>query len=208
MVISDIITIASSSLTYDNATLDSTSIVWMADDATRFVQVDGFVYAEASDTSASCKDVLGAGYEGCGSYTKDGVTYYYWYPDDDTVQYLYETYSDIVSPIEGVNNQHFMVWMRAAGLPEFKKLYGIIDSDIAAGDSIIFRIKNNFEVLSFGGSKSLVLSNLKTTGSPNYALAYTYFFVGSLCLVCGLLMGWKRTVSPRPLGDIRVLDLQ
>jgi len=32
-----------------------------------------------------------------------------------------------------VENQHFLVWMRTAGLPTFRKLYASIDSPLEAG---------------------------------------------------------------------------
>ncbi len=53
-----------------------------------------------------------------------GTQYYFHYPNDDTVQYLYETYPNHISPIDGVTDQHFKVWMRPAALPQFRKLYG------------------------------------------------------------------------------------
>ena len=30
--------------------------------------------------------------------------------------------------------EHFVVWMRTAGLPDFRKLWGKIESDLSAGD--------------------------------------------------------------------------
>ena len=167
--------------------------------------MDGFTYAEVTDSSLNCTEVLGADYEDCSSYETGGLTYYYWYPDDDTVQYLYESYSSIVSPIEGVTNKHFMNWMRTAGVPEFRRLYGVFDTSVSAGDVIVFTVTNNFEVLTFGGSKSLVLTTHNAYGGQNYSIAYSYFAVGALALVVGIFLKWKRSVDPRPLGDIRVL---
>lgn len=40
--------------------------------------------------------------------------------------------------IENFKDEDFIVWMRVAGLPNFKKLYRIIDQDIPAG---IYQIK-------------------------------------------------------------------
>lgn len=56
---------------------------------------------------------------------------------------------------QGVTNEHFIVWMRTAGLPTFRKLYGRIDQDIPAGTALSFVINPGFEVVSFGGKKHL-----------------------------------------------------
>lgn len=57
--------------------------------------------------------------------------------------------------LQGVTNEHFIVWMRTAGLPTFRKLYGRIDQDIPAGTLLSFAINPGFEVVSFGGKKHL-----------------------------------------------------
>lgn len=56
---------------------------------------------------------------------------------------------------QGVTNEHFIVWMRTAALPQFRKLYGKIDTDIPAGTTLTFNVDAYFEVTSFGGKKSL-----------------------------------------------------
>jgi hypothetical protein len=53
-------------------------------------------------------------YSGCGLYTDPdtAVVTAYYYPNDATTQYLYESYPDVVTPLQGVKNEHFIVWMR------------------------------------------------------------------------------------------------
>jgi len=202
----DVITLTSS--TTGSQQLDEDGIAWSADLDVKFKQVDGFVSIDVNNVGVSCADALGDGYSDCRSYTdpSDGQVYKYWYPDDSTVQYLYESYPDIVSPIEGVQNEHFVVWMRTAGLPYFRKLYGKIDADVTAGDSMTFNVATNFEVASFGGSKSLVLTTLAEFGGKNVALGRSYIVIGSISLFIGVLFFLKRTINPRPLGDIKSLD--
>lgn len=40
----------------------------------------------------------------------------------------------------GVENEHFIVWMRAAALPHFRKLYGRIEQDIPANTDLKVQI--------------------------------------------------------------------
>jgi hypothetical protein len=202
----DIITLTSSSR---GVAMDEDGISWRTDIKDKYLNVDGMVHAAVSDDSVSCVEALGSlVYENCSSYydTAESVLYYYWYPDDDSVQYLHESYPDIVSPIEGVKNEHFINWMRTAGLPRFRKLYGKLDTDFSAGDSLSFDIQTNFEVNSFGGSKTLVVTNLAAFGGKNYALGKSYLIVGITSLVVGFLFALKRIISPRPLGDMKHLQ--
>lgn len=193
--------------TDNDYTLDTDGIAWSYDRDVKYQQVDGFVYSSVSNTSETCEEVLGDDYSDCISYTDDsGDTYYFWYPDNNSTQYLYETFgTDIISPIKGVEDEHFINWMRTAGLPKFRKLYGKIDSDFDAGDSVSFNVTLNFDVTAYGGTKSLVLTNLGVTGGKSNALGNCYIIVGSISLFLGFLFALKRIIKPRPLGDIREL---
>ena len=82
--------------------------------------------------------------------------------------------------------EHFMVWMRTAGLPNFKKLYGRIDQDMPEGTYKV-SIKSSYDVSNFGGSKSFVLSTTNYFGGTNYFLAICYLVIGILCVLFGFI---------------------
>lgn len=171
--------------------MDSDGLTWSYDSDTKFQQVDGFTYALAANTSQSCTDVLGSDYSDCKSYTdSNNDTYYYYYPDDDTVQYLHETYSGLISPLDGVTDERFINWMRVAGLANFRKLYGKVDKDITAGEQWTFNLTLNYEVTSYGASKYLVVTDLSSLGSPNYALCVVYLVAGSVSLFIGFALSF------------------
>jgi len=45
-------------------------------------------------------------------------------------------------------DEHFIVWMRTAGLPNFRKLWGRIDGDLKAGSYELW-IDNQYQVAPF-----------------------------------------------------------
>eukprot|EP00611_Tribonema_gayanum_P010951 TRINITY_DN2106_c0_g1_i3.p1 TRINITY_DN2106_c0_g1~~TRINITY_DN2106_c0_g1_i3.p1 ORF type:complete len:279 (-),score=64.55 TRINITY_DN2106_c0_g1_i3:131-967(-) len=181
------------------AYMRETGIAW-PNDIDRFSQPDGFV-KKSCGGNAACTSCLGAGYTDCGVATDaDGKRWAYYYPNDATTQYLHETYPKVVSPLEGVTNEHFMVWMRTAALPTFRKLYGIIDSDIPGGWDVQFDINANFLVANFNGKKSIVLASSVGVGGFNGALGIAYLVIGGVLLLVGLLLLAKVLLKPRPLG--------
>ncbi|CAH0517362.1 unnamed protein product [Peronospora belbahrii] len=105
----------------------------------------------------------------------------------------------------GVQDEHFIVWMRTAGLPSFRKLYGRIDTDLAAGTQLEFLVSSNFVVSTFEGKKSIVISTTSWFGGRNPFLGIAYIIVGALCMVLAILFFAKHKLSPRKLGDTRYL---
>lgn len=85
-----------------------------------------------------------------------------------------------------VTNEHFIVWMRTAGLPNFRKLWGKINEKLEPGKYSV-EISNVYDVKSFEGKKSFVLSTTNALGGKNYFLAICYIVVGSLCIVFAVI---------------------
>jgi hypothetical protein len=89
-------------------------------------------------------------------------------------------------------NEHFMVWMRPAGLPNFRKLWGRIQEDLEPG-TYTLKINNNYDVAAFEGEKYFVLSTVNAFGGKNSFLGISYICVGGICLIMALLFffGYK-----------------
>jgi len=133
--------------------------------------------------------------------------YAYWYPEDSTQQYLYETFPEVVSPLDGVENEHFIVWMRTAALPTFRKLFGVIDTDLKKGATVTFQVEANFDVTAFKGTKSLVLTTVTWFGGKNNFFGVAFLVVGSICLVVGVALEFNLLYNgPRKAGDKVYLD--
>jgi len=109
-----------------------------------------------------------------------------------------------IRTIPDFKNPDFVVWMRTAGLPTFRKLYRIIDQPLKGNYNVT--IANNFPVTSFGGHKYVVLSTTSWLGGKNPFLGYAYIVVGSICIVLGLIFALKQLIRPRAQGDIAYLE--
>jgi hypothetical protein len=138
-----------------------------------------------------------------------------WKKDQDSLYlWLHQRYPDFNKLTnrslekEGVENEHFIVWMRTAGLPTFRKLYAIIgkgnDADtvtIKKGTILEIKVHSHFEVEAFDGTKSLVVSTVSWLGGKNSFLGIAYIVVGSISLLLAAAFFIKHMNSPRKLGD-------
>ena len=74
-----------------------------------------------------------------------------------------------------MTDEHFIVWMRPAGLPNFRKLWGRIkDRDLEENSKVEVTIENNFDVSAFNGKKFLILSTVNAFGGKNSFLGISY----------------------------------
>lgn len=111
-------------------------------------------------------------------------------------------YKNIKKPPEGkkwediqwidMTDEHFMVWMRPAGLPDFRKLWGRVRKDLEPG-KYVMTIHNNYDVSAFSGEKYLVLSTVNAFGGKNAFLGISYVVVGGICILLAIvfLVGYQ-----------------
>eukprot|EP01062_Namystynia_karyoxenos_P024159 TRINITY_DN19396_c0_g1_i1.p1 TRINITY_DN19396_c0_g1~~TRINITY_DN19396_c0_g1_i1.p1 ORF type:complete len:529 (+),score=102.12 TRINITY_DN19396_c0_g1_i1:127-1587(+) len=95
--------------------------------------------------------------------------------------YLFDPYHEIPSPID----EDFMVWMRTASLPTFRKLYRKINRNLEPGKYQV-EVSHRFDTSGFDGEKYVILSTLSWIGGKNYFLGGAYIAVGSLCFLLAI----------------------
>ncbi|MCO5596007.1 hypothetical protein L7F22_050060 [Adiantum nelumboides] len=112
-----------------------------------------------------------------------------------------------LDPSKSLNeDEDLIVWMRTAALPDFRKLYGRIERDLAANTRITVNIHNVYNTYSFGGQKKLVLSTTSWLGGKNDFLGIAYLAVGSFSVFLALVFLAAHLRNRRPLGDVNYLS--
>ncbi|OMJ80577.1 hypothetical protein SteCoe_19118 [Stentor coeruleus] len=83
-----------------------------------------------------------------------------------------------------VSDEHFIVWMRTSGLPNFRKLWGRIYEDLEGKYTV--RILSKYDVTDFNGEKYVVISTANALGGDNTFLGIAYIVVGGVVLIVAL----------------------
>ncbi|VIO86705.1 Uncharacterized protein BM_BM14002 [Brugia malayi] len=112
----------------------------------------------------------------------------------------------------GFLNTDFIVWMRTAALPDFRKLHRILvrsknsiyKNGLPAGTYKLM-IKNNYPVTVFGGRKYFIISTTSWAGGKSGFLGIAYITVSGICVLFGsifLLIHLKFGTSSNEAGSI------
>ena len=87
-----------------------------------------------------------------------------------------------------MTDEHFIVWMRPAAMPNFRKLWGKIeDRDLEKGTIITVQVEDNFDVSSFDGEKHLILTTTNSFGGKNLFIGISYIVLGILSAGFGIV---------------------
>lgn len=92
-------------------------------------------------------------------------------------------------------DEDLMVWMRVASLPNFRKRFRLINSDLPIG-SYQLRVNERFDVSAFQGQKLFVMATSSWIGGKNYILGILYACTGTTLLLFAIAFGVKRALTP------------
>lgn len=95
----------------------------------------------------------------------------------------------------GIQDEHFIAWMRQSSFSPFRKLYAISQQRLRAGKYYVL-IQNNYPTSFFKGTKSFVIAEIGTFGTiklgPSVVFSVMAFFFFIASAIQGYI-GWRRT---------------
>jgi hypothetical protein len=106
-------------------------------------------------------------------------------------------------------NEHLMVWLRPGAKPTIRKLWGRINTPIAAGTVLTVTVQNRYDTYRWGGAKRLVLTTNSWVGGKNLFLGVVYLVVAGLAFISalGFLICYHLgAIRRRKFGDLNELS--
>ena len=101
-------------------------------------------------------------------------------------------------------DEDFIVWARTASMPDFYKLYRVIEEDLPEGDYLL-DVAEHFYTTGFDGTKHFVLSTRTAIGGRNYVLGIALLVsaVATFIVMIGVIASHfcvqsSKTSSPTP----------
>ncbi|RYP91753.1 hypothetical protein DL770_002097 [Monosporascus sp. CRB-9-2] len=116
-------------------------------------------------------------------------------------RYPNKSYSEEHPPPDIGEDEHFMVWMRTAGLPDFSKLYARNDEEPMIPGTYSLEIIDNFRTERYAGRKKILFTELSVMGGHNNFLGILWLVVGGFCIVLAVVFLITNFIKPRKLGD-------
>eukprot|EP01113_Clastostelium_recurvatum_P009628 TRINITY_DN1465_c0_g2_i1.p1 TRINITY_DN1465_c0_g2~~TRINITY_DN1465_c0_g2_i1.p1 ORF type:complete len:327 (+),score=91.54 TRINITY_DN1465_c0_g2_i1:160-1140(+) len=98
----------------------------------------------------------------------------------------------------------FIKWMKPAPLPDFKKLYRIIEEPLEGNYTV--QIASNFPTKSISANKFVVFSTTTHIGGKNSFVGWAYVVTGVVLIIQGLVFLLQQKICPRKMGDMRYLE--
>lgn len=105
-----------------------------------------------------------------------------------------------------VEDEHFIVWMRTSGLPNFRKLWGIIRGGLTKGTTYEITVTNSYNVADFQGHKNIIFSTSGPFGGKNYFLSISFIVVGSISVLIAVAFFIKQKTTDNRFGNSRHQD--
>ncbi|KAJ3020310.1 hypothetical protein HKX48_001020 [Thoreauomyces humboldtii] len=93
-------------------------------------------------------------------------------------RHLYPTGYNSTNYPNVATDERLQVWMRVAGFPSFRKLWGRNNTQGLDEGVYSLTVIDRFPVIPFGGTKSIVLSNLGPVGSRESFLGIAFLVIG------------------------------